>query len=152
MEIMAARTEDIPELSNLLNLLFEQEADFTSDYQAQCSGLEAIIGNPEIGRIFVATCDSQIIGMINLLYTISTALGGRVAMLEDVIVAPDGRGLGVGSKLIEHGIQFAKQQNCKRITLFTDAENVGAQRFYKRHGFEESSMTLFRMALNNSGE
>ncbi|MBV1900537.1 MAG: GNAT family N-acetyltransferase [Kordiimonadaceae bacterium] len=151
MEITAARTEDIPELSNLLNILFDQEADFTSDYQAQCVGLEAIIGNPEAGRIFVALNEGVIVGMINLLYTISTALGGSVAILEDMIVAPEGRDLGVGSKLIEHGIQYAKEQGCKRITLLTDGDNEGAHRFYKRHGFEQSAMTVFHMALNSTG-
>ena len=68
-----------------------------------------------------------------------------------MIVGPEGRELGVGSKLIGHGIQYAKEQGCKRITLLTDGDNEGAHRFYKRHGFEQSAMTVFHMALNSTG-
>ena len=90
----------------------------------------------------------QIIGMVNLLYTISTALGSRVAILEDMVVAPQNRGLGVGSALLKYAIDFAKQKGCKRITLLTDNDNEAAHGFYQQHGFTESSMLAFRMSLD----
>ncbi|MGZ4977548.1 MAG: GNAT family N-acetyltransferase [Methylobacter sp.] len=149
MEITPANASDIPALCELLNLLFSQEADFKPDYDAQSRGLARIIGNPEIGLIVVARQDDRVVGMVNLLYTISTALGDRVALLEDMVVAPSARGSGVGSQLLEQAIQFAKLNGCKRITLLTDRTNEPAQRFYQKHGFGFSAMVPLRLLLSD---
>jgi hypothetical protein len=82
MQITPANASDIPALCELLALLFSQEADFKPDFDAQSRGLARIISNPEVGIILVARQGSQVLGMVNLLYTVSTALGDRVALLE----------------------------------------------------------------------
>jgi len=147
MKIRRATLEDIPFLCKLLDALFSQEVEFKPNRESQISGLKAILENEAVGVIFVAQKESEIFGMINLLYTISTALGGRVALLEDMVVSSHARGLGIGSKLIEYSIKYAKKSGCKRISLLTDANNCNAQGFYKRHGFEKSSMLSFRKKL-----
>ena len=86
MFITPANIADIPALCALLNELFTQEAEFETDYQAQSRGLAAIIANPEVGCILLARREDAIVGMVNLLYTVSTALGERVALLEDMVV------------------------------------------------------------------
>lgn len=148
MQITPANASDITALCELLNILFAQEADFKPDYEAQSRGLARIISSPEVGLVVVARQDGQVVGMVNLLYTVSTALGDRVALLEDVVVSPSVRGFGVGSRLIEHAIQFARLNGCKRITVLTDRENESAQRFYQKHGFGFSAMMPMRLSLS----
>lgn len=148
MEITTAISSDIPQLCLLLDSLFAQEAEFKPDHQAQTRGLSVIIDNTDIGDILVAHETGQIIGMINLLYTISTALGERVAILEDMVIADSHRDRGVGSKLLDYALEFAKTQGCQRVTLLTDHNNAGAHRFYERHGFERSTMVPFRHNCN----
>jgi GNAT superfamily N-acetyltransferase len=111
--------------------------------------LACIINNPEVGLIILARQNSQIIGMVNLLFTVSTALGERVALLEDMVVSPNIPGSGVGSQLLEQAIQFARLNNCKRITLLTDHTNEVAQHFYQKHGFGFSTMIPLRLSLSN---
>ena len=65
-------------------------------------------------RKYIFSMDHKVIGMVNLLFTVSTALGERVAMLEDMVVAPAARGTGVGSALLQHAIAFAQQQGARR--------------------------------------
>ena len=144
MEFTTAISSDIPQLCTLLDALFAQEAEFKPDHGAQSRGLSAIIDNADVGDILVAHAAGQIIGMVNLLYTVSTALGERVAILEDMVTAPTHRGLGVGSKLLKYALEFAQDKGCKRITLLTDHDNESAHRFYQRHDFERSSMVTFR--------
>jgi GNAT superfamily N-acetyltransferase len=109
MEISLASAADIPALCHLLSELFSQEAEFQPDYEAQSRGLTRIIADPNIGHILVARHDSQIVGMVNLLYTVSTALGERVAWLEDMVVLSNFRSQGVGRLLLEHAVEFARQ-------------------------------------------
>ena len=85
--------------------------------------------------------------MVNLLFTVSTAIGERVAILEDMIVSPVARGSGIGSGLLTYAISFARLSGVKRITLLTDSENTSAQRFYGKHGFSKSSMIPLRLTI-----
>lgn len=85
--------------------------------------------------------------MVNLLFTFSTALGERVALLEDLIVLPNQRGCGIGSQLLEKAIETARLHDCHRITLLTDSTNESAQQFYQKHGFQFSAMIPMRILL-----
>ena len=147
MQLRVAVIEDISELCGLLNYLFEQEVEFKPDEKIQTKGLKRILSQPDVGEIIVAQESTKIIGMVNLLYTVSTALGSRVAILEDMIVMPEARSKGVGSKLINFAFERAEHRGCKRITLLTDYDNDGAHRFYLRHGFDRSSMVAFRKSI-----
>ena len=149
MKIEMATTSDIPTLCTLLDYLFSQEVEFKSDHETQSRGLEMILNNNNIGNIFVAKKNEKIIGMVILLYTVSTALGERVALLEDMVVFPKERKLGIGSMLLDHAVKYATEKGCKRITLLTDKTNIRAQKFYKQHKFNRSSMIPFRMIINN---
>jgi GNAT superfamily N-acetyltransferase len=139
-----ASESDIPALSALLSLLFAQEAEFEPNDCAQREGLAAIIRNADLGAVLVARSDAGILGMVNLLFTVSTALGGRVAILEDMVIAPEARGRGIGSGLLGYAIELAGSHGIERITLLTDRENRAAQSFYSRHGFTTSTMVAMR--------
>jgi ribosomal protein S18 acetylase RimI-like enzyme len=148
MEINRATLDDVPGLCALLQVLFTQEAEFTADGGKQRRGLEQIIRSSDLGEILVAREAGRILGMINLLFTVSTALGGPVAVFEDMVVAPDTRRRGIGSALLEGAIERAVQKGCRRISLLADPDNDAAHRFYRRHGFERSSMVTFRRNLD----
>ena len=90
--------------------------------------------------------------MINLLFTISTAEGGFVIVLEDLVIHKEYQSHGYGSKLLKHAIEFAKQKNFLRITLLTDRPENVAQEFFRRHGFVESSMIPMRLWITPQRE
>jgi len=148
MVIEKATVEDITELCFLLGVLFNQEMEFKADSNAQKTGLRAIIINPQVGVILVARHNDKLVGMVNILFTVSTALGGRVAILEDMVVIPSKRGSGVGSQLLNAAIATARENNCQRLTLLTDSNNEIAHGFYEKHGFTRSPMLPFRFMLS----
>jgi GNAT superfamily N-acetyltransferase len=145
--IEPATIEDLDDLSNLLGELFTQEEDFRPDKHKQLRGLRLIIEQPNRGRVFVLRRDRVIVAMINLLFTISTAEGGFVLLLEDLVVHDSYRDQKYGSMLLEYAISFAKQKNFLRITLLTDRPEIRSQNFFKRHGFVESHMLPMRLLL-----
>jgi GNAT superfamily N-acetyltransferase len=143
--IEPATQADLDELSVLLGELFAQESDFRPDKDKQLRGLRLIFEQPSRGRVFVLRRDGAIVGMINLLFTISTAEGGFVMLLEDLVVHKQYQGHGYGAKLLNYAIDFAKKKNFLRITLLTDRPENVAQEFFRRHGFVESSMIPMRL-------
>ena len=142
-----ATLEDLPQLTDLLLSLFEQEADFKPDRTKQMRGLRLVLEHPVRGRVFVLRQHGQIIGMVNLLFTISTAEGGFVILLEDLIINKDHRGQGYGTILLEHAIRYAREKNFVRITLLSDREEVASQAFLRKHGFVDSNMVTMRLHL-----
>lgn len=148
--IEPARAEDREALADLLGLLFGQEADFTPDREKQLRGLDLILSDPRVGQIFVARCSRdhhRVTGMVSLLFTVSTAEGGWVALLEDLVVAPEARGAGMGARLVERAIDFAEERSLTRISLLTDRTNRAAQALYARYGFSQSGMLVLRRAV-----
>ena len=139
---------DLPQLTDLLHDLFTMESDFQPDRAKQMRGLQLILEQPNRGRIFVLRHNGMILGMINLLFTISTAEGGVVILLEDVIVHREHRHQGIGAKLLDHAIKYAQAKNFLRITLLTDRLNDDSQRFFKNHGFFVSTMVPMRLILS----
>jgi len=147
--IEPATEADLDELSQLLGELFAQESDFRPDKDKQLRGLRLIFEQPSRGRVFVLRCDGAIVGMINLLFTISTAEGGFVMLLEDLVIHKRYQGHGYGARLLNHAIDFATKKNFLRITMLTDRPENLSQEFFRRHGFVESSMIPMRLWLKS---
>jgi GNAT superfamily N-acetyltransferase len=140
--IEPATEADLDELSELVGELFAQESDFRPNKDKQLRGLRLIFEQPNRGRVFV----------LRRLFTISTAEGGFVVLLEDLVIHKEYQAHGYGSKLLQHAIDFARQKNFLRITLLTDRPENLAQEFFRRHGFHESSMIPMRLLITPSGD
>ena len=147
IRIAPAVPRDVPALVRLLALLFAQEEEFAPDAVRQRRGLLRIIRRPHTGTIFVMKDGPATVGMVSLLFTVSTVEGGPAALLEDLILDPGYRGRGLGSLLVRHVIDYARRRGISRITLLTDRTNRRALRFYRRCGFVRSSMVPLRRAV-----
>jgi N-acetylglutamate synthase-like GNAT family acetyltransferase len=150
--IEPATIEDLPLLTKLLMDLFTQESDFRPNHANQMRGLRLILEQPSRGRIFVLRSPHQIIGMINLLFTISTAEGGFVIILEDLIIENSFRRQGMGGELLNYALNYAKQKNFLRITLLTDRMSDSSIEFFEKHGFQRSDMVPMRLYFGTAAE
>jgi GNAT superfamily N-acetyltransferase len=142
-----ATLKDLPQMVELLGVLFTDEAEFQPDSGKQQRALEAILGNPTIGRLFVAREGRRVVAMASLLYTVSTAEGGKAAWFEDLVVHPDERKRGIGEALLKHVVDQARAEGVLRITLLTDMQNERAQAMYRRVGFVGSPMKPMRLKI-----
>jgi ribosomal protein S18 acetylase RimI-like enzyme len=142
-----AKASDLPRLVELLGILFESEAEFSADAEKQRAALQAILADPAKGRVFVAREGRQVVAMASLLYTVSTAEGGKAALFEDLVTAPEYRKRGIGEALLKHVVNEARNEGVLRITLLTDMQNERAQAMYRRAGFAGSPMKPMRLKL-----
>jgi ribosomal protein S18 acetylase RimI-like enzyme len=142
-----ATAKDLPQLVELLGVLFTDEAEFQPNAEKQRRALEAILANPAVGKIFVAREGKRVVAMASLLYTVSTAEGGKAALFEDLVVHPDERKRGIGEALLKYVVAHARADGVLRITLLTDMQNERAQAMYRRVGFVGSPMRPMRLKI-----
>ncbi|HEV2431318.1 MAG TPA: GNAT family N-acetyltransferase [Burkholderiales bacterium] len=147
IEFGPAKASDLPRLVQLLGILFESEAEFSPNAEKQRAALQAILGDPTKGKVFVAREGREVVAMASLLYTISTAEGGKAALFEDLVTAPEHRKRGIGEALLKHVVAQARAEGVLRITLLTDMQNERAQAMYRRAGFVGSPMKPMRLRL-----
>lgn len=151
LDFRPATAKELPQLVELLGQLFEQEAEFTADATKQETALKMIFANPALGKLYVARDGPKVVAMASLLYTVSTAEGGRAALFEDLVVRPEYRNQGIGARLLEYVIGQARVESVLRLTLLTDMQNEQAQALYRRLGFVGSPMKPMRLKLKRKG-
>jgi len=142
-----ASATELPQLVELLGILFAQEHELSPDPEKQRRALELILADPSRARIYVAREGGKAIAMAALHYTTSTAEGGKVAGLEDCVVHPEHRGKGVGKALLEYVVTKARAEGVLRVMLLTDGDNTRARALYRKLGFTPSSMLAMRLKL-----
>ena len=143
--IRTAKPSDIPELVDLLKELFSIEADFDFDPEKQACGLNLLL-NSEKDCILVAEwlSDNRVLGMCTAQTLISTAEGGAVGLLEDLIVTADFRHQGMGAKLLAGAVNWAECRGLKRLQLLADKNNQAALSFYEKQGWESTQLVCLR--------
>jgi len=145
--VRKARPADIPQLIALLKELFTIEADFDFDPEKQARGL-ALLLNSEKDCVLVAHMpgDNKVLGFCSVQTLISTAEGGWVGLLEDLIVAADFRKQGIASKLVAEAVAWADAQGLKRLQLLADKNNGLALDFYQKQDWHTTQLVCLRKA------
>jgi ribosomal protein S18 acetylase RimI-like enzyme len=80
--------------------------------------------------VFFAEANEKIAGRIRMV-----TWWNQFAYVDDLAVNPEFRGKGIGRKLLEHGIQWARENDFPGVMLETQDDNVPACTLYQSCGF-----------------
>lgn len=138
--IRRANQADISAMIRLLRILFSIETDFSFEKETQQRGLEMMLGDDTSRCILVAERYKQIVGMCTAQILISTAEGGIVALIEDLVVEDACRGEGIGKELLLSIESWAIARGAKRLQLLADRNNTRALEFYKAMDWKKTQM------------
>jgi len=98
-------------------------------------------------RIYVAVAGDEIVGTFALLVMDNLGhLGARSAIIEDVAVAPEWQGRGIGRQMMRHALRLCEQKGCYKAALSSNLKRARAHAFYESLGFERHGYS-FRTAL-----
>lgn len=148
INIRTAKPDDVPQLVALLKALFTIEADFDFDPDKQALGLQLLLKSDKACILVAESSDDKNLrGMCSIQILISTAEGGAVGLLEDLIVDVDFRKQGIGAKLLAEAVCWSERQGLKRLQLLADKNNSPALGFYERQGWQSTQLVCLKQPL-----
>jgi ribosomal protein S18 acetylase RimI-like enzyme len=94
----------------------------------------------------VATAQGTPVGLIHFTIRQTVLHRSPSAMIDELVVAKEYRGKGIGKQLVLASLEKCKQLGCCEVEVSTEKTNVKARRFYKKCGFDKTEL-LFEVDL-----
>jgi ribosomal protein S18 acetylase RimI-like enzyme len=131
-EVRRARVDDAPEVARLLDAFNSEFDEFTPGVDAVTERGRQLL---EAGEITVLLAGEPAIGIAQLRFFHSVWSDGHEAYLEELYVAPERRGEGLGRALLEAAIELARERGAVNIDLNTSEDDTAALALYESAGF-----------------
>jgi GNAT superfamily N-acetyltransferase len=132
--IRSAAPHDVEAIVRLIHALAEFER-LTHLVQVTPESLAPHLFGPRpVAEALVAESAGKVVAFALFFTNFSTFLARPGLYLEDLFVAPDERGRGIGQALLEHLARLAAARGCGRFEWSVLDWNEGAIRFYERMG------------------
>lgn len=134
MTIGVVREGDIDDLLPLMRA-YAEFYGVTPDNTRLIGIARTLIAEPHEGAQFIARGDDrEPLGFATVFLTWETLDAGRLAVMNDLFVAPAARGRGIGAELIAECLRFADARGAGKLAWQTAPTNEAAQRLYEQVG------------------
>jgi GNAT superfamily N-acetyltransferase len=101
-------------------------SDFVTNFDAQ------------LERCWIAVMGGERVGCVMLVKDNQKAKKADVARIRLLLLEPKARGMGLGRRLVEECVGFARERGYRRVTLWTHAELTAARAIYAKLGFRKT--------------
>ena len=125
---------DVGWITHRQALLYNREYDWDETYEALVAEiLAAFVRNfdPQRERSWVVEREGEVVGCVFVMRK-----SDEIAQLRLLYVEPSARGLGIGGRLVDECIRFARNKGYRRMMLWTNDVLVSARRIYESAGFQ----------------
>jgi GNAT superfamily N-acetyltransferase len=117
--------------------LYWQEYKWGEPFEGLCAQIVADFANnddPKRERCWIAEMAGENVGCVMLVKQ-----NDQVARLRLLLVDPTARGLGLGARLVDECVRFARAAGYESVTLWTHSVLLGARHIYEKAGFRLTS-------------
>ncbi len=127
------RPGDIGWITHRQAVLYNQEYGWNEEYEALIAGIMSTFitdFDPATERCWIAERAGEIVGSVFVVKKTR-----NIAKLRLLYVEPSARGLGIGARLVDECIRFARTKGYRTMTLWTNSVLISARRIYESAGF-----------------
>ena len=147
MTIAVVREDDIPDLLPLMRA-YSEFYGAPPDDERLLGVARMLIEQPHEGVQFIARDeDGEALGFATVYMTWETLDAGRLAVMNDLFVARQARGRGVGAALIEECRRFAAERRAGKLAWQTAPNNEIAHRLYESVGAKREDWVDYHLRL-----
>ena len=148
MEFRELNESDLDSLIKLYEQLDGSNVDFTVE-AARAIWKSEIEGNKNI-KYFGAVQDGKVVSTcFCLIIPNLTRIGSLACFVENVVTDKAFRGQGLGRKIMEMAIAFARERDCYKVILESASFRKEAHQFYRNLGFDGDAKKAFIMKLKD---
>ena len=138
---MLIRKAKILDLNEVILLLYDDglgrdRESLSIKYKQQYLSVFSEILESKYFDIFVMVKDNEIIGFYQLMFLPHISFkGSKRGQIESVRIRSDFRRSGLGTKLMKHAIEVARDNGCSILQLTSNKKRNETDKFYKNLGF-----------------
>jgi GNAT superfamily N-acetyltransferase len=146
VRLRPANDDDLPLLTVFMRQLREDDPEEGRFDEPRCvPAMRRLIANPSLGRAWLIEVETQPAGYAVLTLGYSIEFGGVAAFVDELFVAREFRGRGVGTRTLELVIDEARNLNVAILLLEVTQSNERANRLYRNVGFADRGHHLMTL-------
>ncbi|HLG15786.1 MAG TPA: GNAT family N-acetyltransferase [Blastocatellia bacterium] len=134
---------------------FDAAYDLTSslgypklDRAAFAATFAEVLQHPEMVLVVAELTDGRVVALASISHRPQLRLAGKIVTLDELVVAGDARGLGVGRTLLDEAKRLAARLDARRLQLETNRARESYKRgFYVKNGFIEADSAVMRIEV-----
>lgn len=148
MAITRVGESDLAEVVPLLGAYLEFY-ETHREPEAIAAFCRALFADPEHEGVQLVARDDggTAVGVATVFWSWSTTQLGRLAIMNDLFVAPEARGRGTAEALIGACHDLAREHGCVALEWQTALDNHRAQKVYERVGGQRSQWLTYELAV-----
>jgi GNAT superfamily N-acetyltransferase len=142
MLIREASQSDLPAIERLLTVLIDTLEDAEGvDSKVALQNCQRLLRDTT-SYFLVADIKGTPVGLINFTIRQTVLHRSPSGLIDELVVASDYRGKGVGRELVLAAIDQCRGLGCCEVEVSTETVNLDAKKFYEKCGFEERGLLL----------
>ncbi|NLF52651.1 MAG: GNAT family N-acetyltransferase [Leptolinea sp.] len=148
MPVRSCEEKDLPAVVELITQLAEVA---TGGKDFELSKLRDIYvkmaAQPDTYANYVYELDGRVVGFISIVFYMTFFHRVGTAQVNELVVNDGYRGKGIGHDLMKAAEEEAKRRKVDELEVGTEKDNLPAQKFYRKYGFDEEYV-LFGMEFD----
>jgi GNAT superfamily N-acetyltransferase len=146
--IRLCEPEDTPKIVPMIQAQVAASGRYAPDPDALAELVHALLVS-QFSDFLLAEVDGQPLGVMQINYRLSTWEVAPYAAIEDFYLAPQLRGRGVGTRMLDYACARAEGRGSKFIQAALGPQESAARRLYQQFGFSDSPRSVWRRELTS---
>lgn len=142
---------DIPDLLDMMAQFYAIDG-YPFDATLNDQNLRTLIGNPDLGRLWIIIWRNQTIGYVALTFGFSFEYKGKDGFVDEFFIVENYRHQGIGKKTINYVIEEARNLGLRSLHLEVEEHNDPGKKLYSDQGFISKGRMLLTKNLDQIKE